>query len=90
MAIQLLGLDEIAGSIVVLDQVPFLSYEEMVKIKQTNGRIRTGRVVEIHGQKAVIQVFEGTHDLGLADTITEFQGHPMQITPCERGAGSCV
>lgn len=79
MQIQFVGLSEISGSIVALDNVPQLSFEEMVLLRQKNGVTRTGRVVEIQGQRAIIQVFEGTRDMGLADTYTTFQGHPMEI-----------
>ena len=79
MNIQYVGLSDITGSIVVLDDVPNLSYEEMVEITLPDGRIRTGRVVQIEGRRAAIQVFEGTRELGLAGTYTRFTGHPMQM-----------
>ena len=79
MSVQFIGLQEITGPIVVLDDIPDLSYEEMVRIKLKNGTVRTGRVVQVDGRRAAIQVFEGTRDLGLGDTLTEFTGKPMRI-----------
>ena len=68
MSLQLLGLDEIQGSLVALDHVKNVSNEEMVSILLNNGSRRKGRVVEIEGERAIIQVFEGTD--GLGKTIT--------------------
>lgn len=79
MNIQYVGIKEISGSIIVLDQIPDLSFEEMVEIKLPNGTARTGRVVQIEGDKAAIQVFEGTRDMGLNGVVTRFTGHPMTI-----------
>ena len=66
MSLQLLGLDEIQGSLVALDHVKNVSNEEMVSILLNNGSRRKGRVVEIEGERAIIQVFEGTDGLGKA------------------------
>lgn len=77
--IQFIGLKEISGSIVVLDQIPDLKFEEMVELKLNDGSIRTGRVVQVDGRRAAIQVFEGSRGLGLENTVTRFTGHPMRI-----------
>jgi len=79
MSLQLLGLDEINGSLVALDHVENVSNEEMVEITLSDGSSRVGRVVEIEGQKAVIQVFEGTDGLSHDNTKTKLLGHPMQL-----------
>ncbi len=79
MRVQFTGLDEIGGSIVVLENVPDVSFEEMVELKQKDGTIRTGRVVQLEGNRVAIQVFEGTRGLGLTGTITRFTGTPMRI-----------
>ena len=79
MPIQFTGLKEIGGSIVVLDNVPGVQFEEMVELKLKDGSVRTGRVVLVEGNRAAIQVFEGTRGLGLTDTLTQFQGHPMEM-----------
>ena len=65
MSVQLLGLDEIHGSLVALDHVKNVSNEEMVRIQLKDGSVRKGRVVAIEGEKAVIQVFEGTDGISL-------------------------
>lgn len=79
MSVQLLGLNEIQGSLVALDHVENVSNEEMVEIELTNGATRVGRVVEIEGEKAVIQVFQGTDGLSKTNTKTKLLGHPMTL-----------
>ncbi len=79
MILEHIGLNEINGPIIVLDGVDNAKYEEIVEIKLDNGSTRIGRIVEIDGDKAVIQVFEGTQGLSLNNTSTKLTGHPMQI-----------
>lgn len=79
MGLQYLGLHEINGPLVFLDDVDDIHYEEMVEIKMDNGETRSGRVVQIEGKKAVIQVFEGTNGISLKNTKTLFTGRPMEL-----------
>lgn len=79
MALQYIGLKEINGSLVVLDDVPDASFDELVELRLENGTTRLGRVVEIDGQRVVVQVFEGTNTLSLKNTTTKFTGKPMEL-----------
>lgn len=79
MSLQYVGLSEINGPLVVLDDVDGVSYDEVVEMRLEDGTVRTGRVVEIAGKKAVLQVFEGTKSLSLKNTKTRFLGKPMEM-----------
>lgn len=79
MNLQYVGLNEINGPLVVLDGVEGASYDEVVDIRLDDGSSRIGRVVEISGNKAVLQVFEGTNGLSLKNTRTRFMGKPMEM-----------
>lgn len=79
MIIDYIGVSEIYGSLIVIDGVKDVSNEEIVDIRLSNGRIRTGRVVQIEGERAVIQVFEGTREISLNNTTVRFKGRPMEI-----------
>ncbi len=81
MSVQFVGLKEINGPLVVLDNVSNVGYEEMVELVLEDGSVRTGRVVLLEDKKAVIQVFEGTRGLSLTNTKTRMLGHPMEIPP---------
>lgn len=79
MNLQYIGLDEINGPLIFLDDVEGVGFEEMVEIKLSNQSSRYGRVVQIEGKKVAIQVFEGTQNISLTNTKTKFQGHPVEM-----------
>ncbi|MBQ8784343.1 MAG: V-type ATP synthase subunit B [Clostridia bacterium] len=80
MIIEYSGLKEINGSLVVLDNIKDAAYDEMVEIRLDNGSSRTGRVVQIDGERVVVQVFEGTKGISLVNTQTRFTGHPIELS----------
>ena len=79
MIFEYIGVKEINGSLIVLDDVDCPSYEEIVEIRLDNGSVRHGRIVTIEGGKAVIQVFEGTRGISLNNTRTRLKGRPMEL-----------
>ena len=79
MIIEYVGVKEINGSLVVMDGVKGVSNEEIVDIKLENGTSRQGRVVQIDGERIVVQVFEGTRRISLTNTRTRLTGHPMEM-----------
>lgn len=79
MNLQYIGLEEINGPLIFLDNIENVGYEEMVEIQMKDGSHRFGRVVEIVGKKAAIQVFEGTNGMSLSNTKIRFTGKPMEI-----------
>lgn len=79
MSLQILGLTEIAGPLVVVDNVKNASYEEMAEIVLTDGTKRLGRVVTVEGERVVLQVFDGTTGLSLTNTKTKMIGKPMEL-----------
>lgn len=79
MSVQFIGLKEINGPLVVLDHVQNASFEEMVQLELEDGTVRDGRIVSLEGDKAVIQVFEGTNGLSLTNTRTRLTGRPMEM-----------
>lgn len=80
MIIEHIGLSQINGSLIVLGNIKDASYDEMVELRLEDGSSRTGRIVEIEGEKVVIQVFEGTKGLSLVNTKTRMTGHPIELS----------
>ncbi len=80
MIIEHIGLSQINGSLIVLDGIKDASYDEMVELRLEDGSSRTGRIVQIEGEKVVIQVFEGTKGLSLVNTKTRMTGHPIELS----------
>lgn len=80
MVLNYVGLKEISGSLIVLDGVEGASYEEVVDIRLGDGNYRKGRIVQIEGDRVIVQVFEGTQAIALDDTKVKLKGHPMEIS----------
>uniref|UniRef100_A0A1I7T8D5 Vacuolar proton pump subunit B n=1 Tax=Caenorhabditis tropicalis TaxID=1561998 RepID=A0A1I7T8D5_9PELO len=62
------------GPLVILRDVKFPMYNEIVKITLPNGDQRMGQVLETFKNKAVVQVFEGTTGVDAKYTKCEFTG----------------
>ena len=73
------GLSGINGPLVVIEGVRGIGYEEICEIRLDDGSKKIGRVIELVGDKAIVQVFEGTIGLSLNNTRTKFEGKPMEI-----------
>lgn len=79
MVIDYVGVKEINGSLLVMDGIKGVSFEEIVDIRLDNGTVRQGRVVQIDGERIVVQVFEGTKSIGLTGTNVRLTGRPMEM-----------
>ncbi len=79
MNIQYAGLQEINGPLVCLEGVSDVAYDEIAELRLSDGTRRLGRVVEMEGDRVVLQVFEGTSGLSLENTRTVFQGKPLEM-----------
>lgn len=79
MSVQYLGLSDINGPLVALEGVKGAAYDEIAEIRLEDGSTRIGRVVELSGDKVILQVFEGTSGIALNNTRTVFSGKPLEI-----------
>lgn len=79
MSLQYVGLKDINGPLVALEGVSGVAYDEIARIRLNDGTERIGRVVELEGDKAILQVFEGTNGISLENTRTIFSGKPLEI-----------
>ncbi len=79
MAVEYLGLSNIEGPLAVIEGIKGAASEEMVTMTLDDGSRRIGRIIQMSGDKAVIQVFEGTSGLSLENTRTRLNGEPMRI-----------
>ena len=70
---------EIKGPLIVLDGVTRAAFDELVEITSPSGGMRLGKVLEVGGGRAIIQVFEGTSGLSIVGTKTRFLGKTMEI-----------
>ena len=82
-----IGLNEISGSLAVLDGVKNPGYEEVVEFSVAGGEKRKGRIIQIDGERVVVQVFEGTKGLSLKNTSVIPTGRPMELKLSEEILG---
>ena len=71
------------GPLVILDNVKFPKFAEIVHLTLPDGSKRTGQVLEIAGNKAVVQVFEGTSGIDVKATRVEFTGDTLKMAVSE-------
>lgn len=67
------------GPLVILDNVKFPKFAEIVNLTLPDGSHRRGKVLEVEGSKAVVQVFEGTASIDARNTRVEFTGDIMRL-----------
>ena len=70
---------EIVGPLMLVDDVEGVTYGELADIKMEDGSVRRGRVLEVHGKKAMVQVFEGTRGLSPEDVKVKFLAKGMEL-----------
>ena len=67
----------------VLENVKFPSYSEIVSLTLPDGTKRGGQVLEVSGTKAIVQVFEGTSGIDVKDTHIELSKSSMKLPVSE-------
>lgn len=70
---------EIVGPLMLVEGVENVKYDELVNIKQSDGSIRQGKVLQVHEDKAVVQLFESSHGINMMDSKAMFLGHSMKL-----------
>ena len=70
---------EVSGPLMVVDQVEGVTYDELGEIQPHDGTIRRCKVLEVDGDRAVVQLFENSAGINLRDSKIRFLGHPLQL-----------
>ena len=78
---------EVVGPLMVVEGVEGVKYEELVEIELQTGEKRRGRVLEINGDKAMVQLFEGSTGINLKRTKVRFLGKPLELGVSESMIG---
>ena len=74
---------EVVGPIMLVEGVEGVKYNELVEIKQANGEIRRGKVLEVNNDKALVQLFEGAQGLQISSAKAKFLGHGQRLAVSE-------
>lgn len=78
---------EISGPLMVVDHVQGVTYDELAEIVLSDGSTRRCKVLEVNGDRAVVQLFEASAGINLADSRIRFLGHPLPARRVARHAG---
>jgi V/A-type H+-transporting ATPase subunit B len=70
---------EVVGPLMLVEGVSGVKYDELVEIVQENGEIRRGKVLEINGDKALVQLFESSQGLKIATSKARFLGRSIEL-----------
>eukprot|EP01026_Neomeris_dumetosa_P045100 TRINITY_DN381_c0_g1_i12.p1 TRINITY_DN381_c0_g1~~TRINITY_DN381_c0_g1_i12.p1 ORF type:complete len:498 (-),score=97.71 TRINITY_DN381_c0_g1_i12:189-1682(-) len=73
----------VSGPLVVVELVKRPKFAEIVNLRLGNGTTRRGQVLEVDGNRAVVQVFEGTSGIDNKSTTLQFTGEVLR-TPVSR------
>ena len=79
MRLEYIGLSELSGSLIALEGVKGVGYDELAEITLDSGERRSGRVILVDGDRVVLQVFEGAKGISLENARTHFIGKSMDI-----------
>lgn len=78
---------EIAGPLLLVEEVSGVTYEELVEVRMKSGEIRRGKVLEVNQDKALVQIFEGTSGLDAENTTVRFLGKGVELPVSEEMLG---
>ncbi|HHV39460.1 MAG TPA: V-type ATP synthase subunit B [Tepidimicrobium sp.] len=70
---------EVVGPLMMVEGVEGVKFEELVDIETQTGERRRGRVLEVDGDVAVVQLFEGSAGINLKGTTVRFLGRPQEL-----------
>ena len=70
---------EVVGPLMMVDEVFGVKYDELVDIELGNGEKRRGKVLEVNGSKAMVQIFEGSSGISPFMTKCKFLARPLQL-----------
>lgn len=71
---------EVVGPLMLVEGVSGVKYDELVEIEQENGEKRSGRVLEVDGDKAMVQLFESSQGLKISTSKARFLGRSIELS----------
>ena len=72
-------ISEVVGALMLVNQVEGVKYDELVEIVQEDGTIRRGKVLEVNGDRALVQLFEGSQGLRVSTAKARFMGRSIEL-----------
>ncbi len=79
MVKEYLTVKEIVGPLVLLQGVEGAKYDELVEVEFPDGSMGLGSVLEVEEDKVLLQSFESTSGLNIAQTKVRFTGRSLEL-----------
>ncbi len=79
MAKEYRTIKEVAGPLMLVEQVEGVTYNELGEIELANGETRRCKVLEIDGSNALVQLFEASTGINLSNSKVRFLGRAMEL-----------
>ena len=76
-------IQEVAGPLMMVQGVENVTYNELGEIELANGETRRCKVLEINGTNALVQLFENSTGINLAESKVRFLGRAMELGVAE-------
>ncbi len=71
---------EVVGPLMLVEGVDGVKYDELVEIVQADGETRSGKVLEVEGDRALVQLFESSNGLRIDDSRARFLGRGIELS----------
>ena len=71
---------ELVGPLMLVTDVDGVTYNELVEIKEADGNIRRGKVLEVSGSTALVQLFESSNGLQMDTSTARFLGRSIELS----------
>ena len=78
---------EVAGPLMLVKNVEGVTYDELGEIELPSGEKRRCKVLEVNGNNALVQLFENSAGINLAESKVRFLGHGMELAVSEEMLG---
>jgi V/A-type H+-transporting ATPase subunit B len=79
LSVEYRSVQKISGPLIFVEGVSDVGFNELVEVRDAEGGLRRGRVLEINRGVAAVEVFEGTTGLSTTSTSVRFLGKPLTI-----------
>ncbi len=70
---------EIVGPLMLVSGVQGVKYDELVEISGQDGSVRRGKVLEVNGDNALVQLFEGSQGIQMSTSKARFLGRSLEL-----------
>ncbi|MDN5313962.1 MAG: V/A-type H+/Na+-transporting ATPase subunit, partial [Clostridiales bacterium] len=79
MAKEYRTIEEVAGPLMLVQQVSDVKYDELGEIELPNGEIRRCKVLEVNGTDALVQLFESSLGINVEQSKVRFLGKGLEL-----------